>query len=168
VQAEVGLREMQGKQGAAGGWIECWFGAERTKSRKFIGALLVFLLALSCAFPLLKEDTLLWFNTGQDWTVTVTAVVVLAVLFLLPAIKRLSLRKDSLEIEMEPERPETTPLGPSSDSLLRRLTVIGLSMQQGTSLSPGQLLGSLQSQGTEADLLNQVPIPGAGTLPVRR
>lgn len=166
-QAEDSLREMQGKQGAPGGWIECWFGPDRTKSRRFTGALLIFLLALICTFPLLKKDTLPWFNTGQDWTVTVTAVVVLVVLFLLPAIKRLSLGKDSFEIEMEPERPETTPLGPSSDTLLRRLTAISLSLQ-GANLSQGQMPGNFQSQGTEDDPLKLVLIPDAGTLPARR
>jgi tetratricopeptide (TPR) repeat protein len=168
-QAEDYLRETETKQSAPSTWMDCWFGAERTKGRKFIGVLLVFLLALTCALPLLKEDALPWFNTGQDWTVTITAVAILAVLFLLPAIKRLSVGKDSLEIEMEPERPETSPLGPSSDSLLRRLTVIGLSMQQGASLSSGHVAGTLPSQATDADaMLNRVPIPSARTLTPKR
>lgn len=164
-QAEEVLRETEGKQAASAAstnWMHCWFGKEQTRSRKFAGALLIFLLALVCALPLLKEDCLPWLNTGRDWTTTVTAVVVLVLLILLPTVKRLSFSKDSLEVEIEPERPETSPVGPTSESLLRRLTAIGLSLQ-GTNLSPTQVPRTIESRSLEAAvMLKQVPMPGTG------
>ncbi len=139
--ADAALEELSPLRQTAAGWLDYWFGEGRGVGRKFTGGALLVMLGFTLIAPLINPGAIPLLNTGKDWSVTVSTVVVLTVLLLFHAIGKFSVGKDSLEVL--PAQPAAGSGGTGMDSVLGRLQAIGPALAP--TFTPENVSGNLGS-----------------------
>ena len=104
------LQELEKRGAQSGVWIDFWFSGNSGWYRRLFGILLIFMLSLVSMLPIIKKDSLAsvpWLNTGQEWTVIATPLLVLGILLALPSLSSLSV--GPVKLEPKPSHPESAP-----------------------------------------------------------